>query len=64
MVLTKADKLSRSKQQLQKRLIADHLSASEENLILFSAKTRMGSEAVWKAILDLLKPPSAAAPKR
>jgi GTP-binding protein len=63
-VLTKADKLSRSKQQAQKRLIADRLSASGEKLILFSAKTRMGSDAVWKAIHDLLNQPPAAQPKR
>ena len=53
-VLTKADKLSRSKQQNQLRMIAESLSVSQENLILFSAKTRLGKEQVWQAIQDLL----------
>ena len=53
-VLTKADKLSRGKQQSQKRIIAASLSVSEDRLILFSAKTRLGREQVWQAIQDLL----------
>jgi GTP-binding protein len=63
-VLTKADKLSRSKQQNQKRIIAECLSVSPEDLILFSAKTRLGSEKVWQAIQDLLDAPTAHLPKR
>ena len=55
-VLTKADKLSRAKQQAQVRLIADGLAVSREGLILFSAKTRLGSEALWQSIEDLLDP--------
>ena len=61
-VLTKADKLSRTKQQSQKRIIAEALSASTESLILFSAKTRLGREQVWQAIQDLLEPQSADLP--
>ncbi len=55
-VLTKADKLSRAKQQTRKRLIAGHLSASEEQLILFSARTRAGRQKLWQAIEELLQP--------
>ena len=58
-VLTKADKLSRPKQQNQKRIIADCLSVSAEDLILFSAKSRLGSEKVWQAIQGLLDAPTA-----
>ena len=57
-VLTKADKLSRSKQQARKKQIADDLSIPEENLILFSAKTRLGREKVWQAMQRLLEPPT------
>ncbi len=49
-VLTKSDKLSRSKQQTQKRLIAEVLAVSEEKLILFSAKTKLGRDKVWQAV--------------
>ena len=63
-VLTKADKLSRSKQQAQKRLIAGCLPVSEENLIVFSAKTRMGSEKLWQAIQNLLELQPGEPPKR
>ena len=59
-VLTKADKLSRGKQQRQKRIIADGLSVSEDRLILFSAKTRLGREQVWQAIQGLLDVQPAA----
>ena len=58
-VLTKSDKLSRSKQQTCKRRIADTLAVSGQNLILFSAKTRQGKEDVWMAIRELLDRPPA-----
>lgn len=63
-VLTKADKLSRSKQQSQKRLVAGFLPESGENMILFSAKTRMGRDKLWQAIEDLLASPAAGRPVR
>ena len=58
-VLTKADKLSRAKQQSQTRIIADSLSVSIKDLIPFSAKTRLGSDQVWQAIQDLIDAQSA-----
>ena len=53
-VLTKADKLSKSKQRRQRRLIAADLGLSEERLLLFSAQSRQGLAAVWLAIENLL----------
>ena len=54
MVLTKSDKLSKTKQKLHKSQIAGALAVDEGDLILFSAKSRQGKEAVWRAITDLL----------
>lgn len=62
VVLTKADKLSRTKQRTQQRLIAEHLSVSETELILFSAKTRLGKEQLWQAIHDMLDTQPAQLP--
>ena len=62
IVLTKADKISR--QQVKKRaaLIASQLvGGSEDNLIVFSAKTRQGKEEIWeriRAVAGLLEPDS------
>jgi GTP-binding protein len=49
-VLTKCDKLSKSRQSQQRRDIAATLGAPEAVLILFSARTRRGRDAVWQAI--------------
>ena len=50
LVITKADKLKKSKQRGQTATIAESLEMGVEDLILFSAKTRQGRDAVWKAI--------------
>ena len=50
LVLTKADKLSKTKQINQKRAIGAALEVAESELLLFSAKTRLGKMAVWSAI--------------
>jgi len=55
LVLTKADKLSRSKQLDRQRLAARAFPDSSAEIILFSAKTRMGRDRVWKAIDILIK---------
>ncbi len=55
-VLTKADKLSKTKQKNQQRAIAETLGLSIENLILFSAKTRQGKDAVLRCIGELCLP--------
>jgi len=53
-VLTKVDKLSKSKQIHQHRAIADTLSCAKDLLILFSAKSRQGKNAVWQAVESVL----------
>jgi GTP-binding protein len=55
-VLTKADKLSKTKQRKQVLTIAAHLDIAVEDMILFSAKTRMGKDKVWTAIEELVLP--------
>jgi len=54
LVLTKADKLSKSKQAQQRVVIAEALGVDANSLIPFSAKTRLGRTAVWEAIEGLL----------
>ena len=54
LVLTKCDKLSKNKQQIRRRAVAQGFGVSSEDLILFSAKTRLGREAVWQAINRLI----------
>lgn len=55
VVLTKTDKLSKSKSAQQHRRIARDLSIDPQDLILFSAKTRRGRDILWKAILSLIE---------
>lgn len=54
LILTKSDKLSKIKQKNQHLAIAKTLGVNEEELILFSAKSRMGKDDVWNAIERLL----------
>ncbi|MDX1708953.1 MAG: YihA family ribosome biogenesis GTP-binding protein, partial [Desulfobacterales bacterium] len=54
VVLTKTDKLSKSKSARQQGRIAEALTADPDHLILFSAKTRRGRDTLWKAILSLV----------
>ncbi len=55
-ILTKADKLSKTKQIKQRASIARSLSVDKENLILFSAKSRQGKDAVWDSIKAITEP--------
>ena len=52
-VLTKADKFSKTQQHTRRRLIAEALLMAPEDLILFSAKSRQGKDAVWGVIEEL-----------
>ncbi len=52
-ILTKADKLSKTKRKKQQRAISEAIALPGESLILFSAKTRLGKGAVWKRIDEL-----------
>ena len=54
LTLTKADKLSKSKQMNQHIAIAKILKIDRNDLILFSAKSRMGKDATWAAIEPLI----------
>lgn len=53
-VLTKSDKLSKTKQKKQLAEIANTLSADKNNLIVFSAKSRQGKDEVWGAVKKLI----------
>lgn len=53
LVLTKTDKLSKTKVIKQQAAIVKALGMAMEDVILFSAKTRRGRDAVWDAILSL-----------
>jgi GTP-binding protein len=54
LVLTKADKLSKTKQDKQRAVVAGTLAVDPRDLIMFSAKTRRGRDDVWRAIDPLL----------
>ena len=54
LILTKSDKLSKIKQKNQHLAIAKALSVNKEELILFSAKSRMGKDEVWGSIKRLI----------
>lgn len=54
LTLTKADKLSKTKQIKQHLSIAKALSVDNNDLILFSAKTRLGKDSVWDAVDRLI----------
>ncbi|MCJ8499279.1 ribosome biogenesis GTP-binding protein YihA/YsxC [Desulfatitalea alkaliphila] len=53
-VLTKADKLSKTELIKQRRAAAQALDMAEEALILFSAKSRLGKEALWQRLEGIL----------
>jgi GTP-binding protein len=54
LVITKTDKLSKTKQLKQLNTITQTLALTKADVILFSAKTRRGRDKVWEAILTLI----------
>ena len=56
LVLTKTDKLPKSKQGRQQTEIAASLEIDPGQLIMFSAKSRKGREDIWKALEQLIRP--------
>lgn len=54
LVVTKTDKLSKTKQSRQHLLIAQTLGVEKDDLLLFSAKTRRGLDNVWKAVKEYI----------
>ena len=59
LVLTKADKLSKTKQKKQLQMAARTLDIPEEELLLFSAKSRLGKDALWQRIIQTVEINSA-----
>ena len=55
LVLTKADKLSKTNQNRQQTMVANELSIDPAGLILFSSKTRMGKDRIWQAVSSILE---------
>ncbi len=53
-VLTKSDKLSKTKQQKQFIKILTTLSSDKDQFIVFSAKSRQGKYEVWDAVKRLI----------
>lgn len=54
LILTKADKLSKTKQIHRQQKVAEALAIEKDQLILFSAKSRLGKPFVWDAIEKLI----------
>ncbi len=55
IVLTKADKLSKNKQQRMLSIIAKELKIPPDELIITSAVKKIGIDNVWEAILNYLE---------
>jgi GTP-binding protein len=55
LVVTKADKLSKTGQKKQLNVIVESLGADPEDIILFSAVSRQGRDELWKALTDMAK---------
>jgi GTP-binding protein len=56
LVITKADKLSKTSQLKQLKIIAGALETDPDELVLFSAKSRLGRDVLWRALVDLATP--------
>ena len=54
VVLTKADKLSKTQQAKRLNAICSQLNRDSNGVILFSAKTRMGRDTIWDEINNLI----------
>ncbi len=54
IILTKADKLSKTKQAKRRTAICSQLNREEQGVILFSTKTRQGRETVLDEINNLI----------
>ena len=55
IVLTKSDKLSKSKQAKQQAAACLHLNRDRDGIILFSSKTRKGRDTIWGEINNLIE---------
>jgi len=52
-VVTKADKLSKTAQAKQLKIIAGALEVDPDELVLFSSKSRQGRDVLWRTLADL-----------
>ena len=57
LVVTKADKLSKTAQKKQLNVIVEAIAADPDDIILFSAVSRQGRDALWKTLVDMAKAP-------
>ena len=53
LVVTKTDKLSKTSQARQLRIIAEALEIDADELVLFSAKSRQGRDVLWRTLVDM-----------
>jgi GTP-binding protein len=53
LVVTKADKLSKTSQAKQLKIIAGALEVDPDELVLFSAKSRLGRDVLWRVLTGL-----------
>lgn len=53
LVVTKADKLSKTAQARQMQLIADQLRVDSGEWVLFSAKSGLGRDVLWKTLVAI-----------
>ena len=56
LVVTKADKLSKTSQLKQLKIIAGALETDPDELVLFSAKSRQGRDMLWRTLVELATP--------
>lgn len=54
LVITKSDKLSKSNRMKNRKSIAESLLVDENELTLFSTKSRLGKDDVWEGITNLI----------
>jgi len=57
LVATKSDKLSKTAQRKQLTLIADALEVDPADIVLFSSKSRLGRDTLWKRLTDMAQAP-------
>jgi GTP-binding protein len=57
LVVTKADKLSKTSQSKQLAIIAAALEADPDELLLFSSKSRQGRDELWRTLVGLATAP-------
>ena len=55
LVLTKADKLSKTKRQKRLSSICSSIRREKEDVILFSSRTKLGRDIVWEEITNLIR---------